>query len=86
MFENPGPYAQRQKQADTFEQHLQQVYFRDGFRIEDREGEQLACQAQRKAVTYSRVLPLLIPDFQISGHYKLQEVNYTFQSIYTLLN
>ncbi|UPL51404.1 replication initiation protein [Hymenobacter sublimis] len=40
MYDNPGPYAQRQKQADTFEQHLQQVYLRDGFTIEDRDGEQ----------------------------------------------
>lgn len=36
MYDNPGPYAQRQKRADTFEQHLQQVYLQDGFRIEKR--------------------------------------------------
>jgi len=36
MYDNPGPYALRQKRADTFEQHLQQVYLQDGFRIEKR--------------------------------------------------
>ncbi|MBX0292976.1 replication initiation protein [Hymenobacter sp. HSC-4F20] len=40
MYENPGPYAQRQKQADTFEQHVQQVYLKDGFLLEYREGEE----------------------------------------------
>ncbi|WP_055562942.1 replication initiation protein [Hymenobacter sp. AT01-02] len=39
MYENPGPYAQRQKRADTFEQHLQQVYLQDGFTVEERAGE-----------------------------------------------
>lgn len=48
MFENPGPYAQRQKQSDTFEEHLQQVHFRDGFRIEDREGEQWLVKQNEK--------------------------------------
>ncbi|GAB2470048.1 hypothetical protein GCM10011375_40810 [Hymenobacter qilianensis] len=39
MYDNPGPYAQRQKRAETFEQHLQQVYLQDGFQVEHREGE-----------------------------------------------
>ena len=40
MYNNPGPYAQRQKRADTFEQHLHQVYIQDGFRAEQRDGEE----------------------------------------------
>jgi hypothetical protein len=40
MYHNPGPYAQRQKRAETFEEHLQQVYLKDGFRIEFRDGEE----------------------------------------------
>ncbi|MBG8556139.1 replication initiation protein [Hymenobacter guriensis] len=39
MYDNPGPYAHRQKRADTFEQHLEQVYLKDGFTLEDRLGE-----------------------------------------------
>lgn len=39
IYDNPGPYAQRQKRADSFEQHLQQVYLQDGFVVEQREGE-----------------------------------------------
>jgi len=40
MYDNPGPYAQRQKRAETFVQHLQQVYLQDGFIVENREGEE----------------------------------------------
>lgn len=40
MYDNPGPYAQRQKQAESFEQHVQQVYIKDGFLLESRDGEQ----------------------------------------------
>ncbi|OWP61524.1 hypothetical protein CDA63_18995 [Hymenobacter amundsenii] len=40
MYDNPGPYAQRQKRADTFEEHLQQIYLKDGFNVENREGEE----------------------------------------------
>ena len=40
MYNNPGPYAQRQKRAATFEQHLEQVYLQDGFVVEQREGEE----------------------------------------------
>jgi plasmid replication initiation protein len=39
MYDNPGPYAQRQKRAETFEQHLQQVYLQVGFEVEQRDGE-----------------------------------------------
>ncbi|MBC6992494.1 replication initiation protein [Hymenobacter sp. BT491] len=39
MYDNPGPYAKRQKRAETFEQHLQQVYLQVGFQVEQREGE-----------------------------------------------
>jgi hypothetical protein len=39
MYENPGPYALRQQRADTFEQHLQQVYLQDGFILAQRDGE-----------------------------------------------
>jgi plasmid replication initiation protein len=39
MYDNPGPFAQRQKRATSFEEHLQQVYLKDGFVIEQREGE-----------------------------------------------
>ena len=38
MYDNPGPFAQRQKRAPTFEEHLQQVYLNDGFVIEQRAG------------------------------------------------
>ena len=38
MYDNPGPFAQRQKRAATFEEHLQQVYLNDGFVIEQRAG------------------------------------------------
>ncbi|MCB2380411.1 replication initiation protein [Hymenobacter sp. BT635] len=40
MYENPGPYAQHLKPAATFEEHLQQVYLKDGFVIEQRGGEE----------------------------------------------
>lgn len=39
MYDNPGPYAQRHKRAETFQEHLEQVYFKDGFTVLDRGGE-----------------------------------------------
>jgi len=40
IFDNPGPFAQRQKRAGTFEEHVEQVYLKDGFVVLDRGGEQ----------------------------------------------
>ncbi|WP_375436402.1 replication initiation protein [uncultured Hymenobacter sp.] len=39
MYDNPGPFAQRQKRAATFDEHLQQVYLKDGFALEQRDGD-----------------------------------------------
>ncbi|SNC77639.1 Initiator Replication protein [Hymenobacter gelipurpurascens] len=46
MYENPGPYALRQKRADTFEKHLQQVYLQDGFTLAERNGEEWLIKQQ----------------------------------------
>jgi hypothetical protein len=39
IFDNPGPFAKK-TQAPTFEEHLQQVYYKDGFVLELRNGEE----------------------------------------------
>ena len=40
MYENPGPYAKRSARAATFEEHLEHVYFSQGFICTQREGEE----------------------------------------------
>ena len=39
MYDNPGPFARRVKQAATFEEHVRQVYLDQGFVQETRDGE-----------------------------------------------
>ncbi|MCB2411016.1 replication initiation protein [Hymenobacter lucidus] len=39
IYDNPGPFAQRQKRATTFEEHIRQVYLSDGFLLEHRDGD-----------------------------------------------
>jgi hypothetical protein len=41
MYENPGPFAKRQEQAATFEEHLQRIYLSQGFIQETREGKEV---------------------------------------------
>ena len=38
MYDNPGPYAKLLERAPTFEEHLQQIYFSQGFACEQRDG------------------------------------------------
>ena len=38
MYDNPGPYAKLLDRAPTFEEHLQQIYFSQGFAYEQRDG------------------------------------------------
>ena len=40
MYANPGPYGKHLKRASTFEEHLQQVYLSQGFKCEERNGEE----------------------------------------------
>ena len=40
MYENPGPYAKRSARAATFEEHLEHLYFSQGFICVQREGEE----------------------------------------------
>jgi len=41
MYEQPGPFAKRQEQAATFEEHLQRVYLSQGFVQETRSGKKV---------------------------------------------
>lgn len=40
IYDHPGPFANRSPRAPTFEEHLQQVYLRDGFSVVERKGQQ----------------------------------------------
>jgi len=40
VYDNPGPYAKLLERASTFEEHLQQIYFNQGFAYEQRDGEE----------------------------------------------
>ena len=40
IYENPGPYAKRSERAGTFEEHLNHIYFTQGFTRELRNGEE----------------------------------------------
>jgi hypothetical protein len=41
MYENPGPFAKRNEQAPTFEEHLRRIYLSQGFVLETRDGVQV---------------------------------------------
>jgi hypothetical protein len=41
MYEQPGPFAKRMKQAATFEEHLQKIYLSQGFVLENRDGRKV---------------------------------------------
>lgn len=39
MYENPGPFFKKQQRAVSFEEHVAQIYLKDGFVVEERAGE-----------------------------------------------
>ncbi|SMC00634.1 initiator RepB protein [Hymenobacter roseosalivarius DSM 11622] len=49
MYDNPGPYAQRRKRAPSFEEHVQEVYYNEGFEKVQREGEDWLVKASSKS-------------------------------------
>lgn len=49
MYEQPGPFAKRQEQAATFEEHLQRIYLSQGFVPETREGKEVLVLRSQKA-------------------------------------
>jgi hypothetical protein len=40
IFDNPGPFLKKQRQSESFEQHVEQVYLRQGFQQMEKSGEQ----------------------------------------------
>lgn len=40
IFDNPGPFLKKQRQAETFEQHVEQLYLSQGFQQVEKSGEQ----------------------------------------------
>jgi plasmid replication initiation protein len=40
IFDNPGPFLKKQRQEETFEQHVEQVYLSQGFQQVEKAGEQ----------------------------------------------
>lgn len=40
IFDNPGPFLKKQRQEETFEQHVEQIYLNQGFQQVDKGGEQ----------------------------------------------
>ena len=40
IFDNPGPFLKKQRQEETFEQHVEQIYLNQGFQQVEKAGEQ----------------------------------------------
>jgi plasmid replication initiation protein len=40
IFDNPGPFLKKQRQEETFEQHVEQIYLSQGFQQMEKDGEQ----------------------------------------------
>lgn len=40
IFDNPGPFLKKQRQEETFEQHVEQIYLNQGFQQMEKGGEQ----------------------------------------------
>jgi plasmid replication initiation protein len=40
IFDNPGPFLKKQRQEETFEQHVEQIYLSQGFQRVEKGGEQ----------------------------------------------
>ena len=40
IFDNPGPFLKKQRQEETFEQHIEQIYLNQGFQQVEKAGEQ----------------------------------------------
>jgi hypothetical protein len=40
IFDNPGPFLKKQRQEETFEQHLNKIYLSQGFQQMEKAGEQ----------------------------------------------
>jgi hypothetical protein len=40
IFDNPGPFLKKQRQEETFEQHVEQIYLSQGFQQLEKDGEQ----------------------------------------------
>jgi hypothetical protein len=40
ILDNPGPFLKKQRQQETFEQHVEQVYLTQGFQQVEKAGEQ----------------------------------------------